>query len=139
MTRHSPWPVLMVGALLAVAALACSIDVSTAHFENARLYKTAAGDDSTRSFEPDDTVFCIVDLKDVEGELPVRAVWSQIEESEEGEIVTQTALGEQAFDSANARLVVELSPPDGGWPKGRYVIDLYLDGDKRETLNFSVK
>jgi hypothetical protein len=145
MLRRAAWPVL-VSVLLVSAALACSIDISTAHLENARLYKTAARDDSTRSFAPDDTVFCIVDLKDVEDTLPVRAVWSQNREpGETGGEDSQNAnpvstpLGEKNLDQGSGQLIIEIPPPENGWPKGSYTVELYLDGDKKETLPFSVK
>jgi hypothetical protein len=139
MPRNNPWPALLVIALLVLAVLACSIDISTAHFENAKLYKSPDAESSTRSFGPQDTIFCIVDLKDVEGTLPVRVVWNQVEESAEDGAIITTQLGYDEFESPNALLVVELPPPEEGWSKGNYTVDLVLDGDKKETLNFTVK
>ena len=138
MPQRSIWAVLFVPMLLALAALACSVDVSTAHFENAKLFKTAVNENPTRSFKSDETVFCITDLRDVEGELPVRIVWNWVEEAEGGEAVI-TPLGEKTFDLGNGQVSIALPPPEEGWPKGSYTVDLYLDGDKKETLEFSVK
>ena len=136
---HSPSrPVVIVLVLLAAAALACSITVSQARFENAKLYKTPAGDDSTRSFKPDNTVYCILQIKDVDGELPMRIIWTHLDEHDD-ETVTRTEIAQEERAVSDGPVTFELTPPADGWPRGGYQAELYLDGDHKESLPFSIK
>lgn len=131
-------PVVIVIALLAASTLACSISVSQARFEDAKLYKTPAGEDSTRSFQPDDTVYCILTVKDVDGELPLRVVWLRRQEDDD-ETVTRTEIAQDERAVSNGPVTFELTPPADGWPRGSYQADLYLDDNHKQTLPFSIK
>ena len=69
MVRLSRCPVRIAAALLIAAALACSVEYSTAHFENAALFQDANGETRTRAFKRSDTFYCITNLKDT-GDTP---------------------------------------------------------------------
>jgi hypothetical protein len=139
MSRIFRWPVWIAAALLIAAALACSVQYSTAHFENAALFRDANGEIRTRSFKPGETFYCIVDLKDTGATpLPVRMEMVQIvmhEDGTQGEI----AVTSEGYDSHSARLTFKLTPPAEGWAKGDYQVRLYLDGEKKVTLDFKIK
>jgi hypothetical protein len=139
MSRLFRWPVWIAAALLIGAALACSVTYSTAHFENAALFRDANGETRTRSFKIDETFYCIVDLKDTGAEpLPVKMEMVQIVTHEDG---TQEAIvtTSEDYDSRSTKLIFTLTPPAAGWAKGDYQVRLYLDGEKKQALDFKIK
>jgi hypothetical protein len=139
MSRIFRWPVWIAAALLIAAALACRVEISTAHFENAALYADASGETRTRSFKVGDTFYCITDLKDTgDHPLPVKMEMVQIVTHDDGtrEEINVTS---EARDSRNDRLIFTLTPPAAGWEKGNYQVRLYLDGEKKVSLDFRIR
>jgi hypothetical protein len=139
MSRLFRWPVWIAAALLIAAALACSVKYSTAHFENAALFREASGETRTRSFKQDETFYCITDLKDTGAKpLPVKMEMVQIVTHEDGtqEAIVTTSEG---YDSLSDKLIFTLAPPASGWAKGDYQVRLYLDGEKKQALDFKIK
>ncbi len=129
--RHVPvWITL---ALLIAAALACSVEWSTAHLENAGTYNDAAGTTKTRGFKPADTIYVRVDLKDTDDEArDVDMVLQQVGTPETNEI------DRERLTTTSGPLIFTLTPPTDRWERGDYRVELYLDGDKKETLEFQV-
>jgi len=120
-------------ALLITAALACSVDWSTAHLENAGTYQDAAGTTRSRGFKPADTIYVIAELRDTDDdERNVDMVLKQAGTPESIELTRKRVT------TTTARLVFTLNPPPDRWERGDYIVELYLDGDKKETLNFQV-
>lgn len=145
-SRRTTRIALVLLGLLALAALACRISISTAHFADPRLYKDPNGDTSTRSYGPDDTLTCRTTLKDADAGTGIRAEWQRalVDEQDgatDGATITgYETVAETDLISGGGLLVFEAAPPDAdGWPKGPYRLRLYLDGDHKETLEFSVK
>jgi hypothetical protein len=139
MSRRPRWPVWIGLALLIAAALACSVEYSTAHLENAGTYKGAGRETKTRAFKPGDTIYCVVDLKDTgDTALEVRLVVEQIV-TREGGAAERINIHREEDPHTSGTLVFSLAPPDQRWDRGKYEIKLYLDGDKKVTLEFTIK
>jgi hypothetical protein len=133
--RKSRWPVWTVIALLVGAALACSIDFSTAHIKDARMTHDQAGETKTKAYGPDDTFYCVVELANAPDDTQTKAIWKvvEVEGWEPGYEV-----GRSEVESGSATLTFEISP-ETSWPPGDYKVELYLDGEKKETLEFKVQ
>lgn len=131
---------LLVITLIGAAALACSVEFSTSHFEDPATYSDAAGTDRTRSFTPDETVYVIAALEDVDGTIPVKVVWKQVVVDTEGSQETRREIELFTHEETlgNGKTVFEHKPP-GAWEKADYKVELYLDGDRRNTVEFRVK
>jgi hypothetical protein len=139
MFRQPYWRVWTGLALLIAAALACSVAFSTAHLENAATYRDPGGETRTRSFGPDDTIYCLVDLKDTDDEaLEVRMILKQVIALDDTR-TEAVEIAREALTSRSDRLTFTLAPPGEGWEKSAYQVELYLDGDKKMTLDFKVK
>ena len=70
--------------------------------------------------------------------LPVKMEMVQIVTHEDGtqeEIVVTS----EGYDSHSAKLTFTLTPPAEGWAKGDYQVRLYLDGEKKQALDFKIK
>jgi hypothetical protein len=126
-------------ALLMLAALACSVEFSTAHLDNAGTYKDPLRQTKTRAFLPLDIVFCIVDLADADKTaLPVELVLKQIVVNPD-QTQDEVELDRQERHSRSDTLIFALTPPGGEWSKGNYKITLYLEDDPKFTLEFRIK
>ena len=135
MIRRWGWRGWTVLALLIVAALACSVEVTTTRFQTAGLYKDPDGQDKTRTFAPQDTVYCLVQVRNAkDGQATVRAVWIAVQDQS-----PDSTISDKEVQTGNGTVTFEAAPPEGGWPPGDYRVELYLNGDKRQTLEFKVK
>ncbi|MCD4685685.1 MAG: hypothetical protein K8S97_07100 [Anaerolineae bacterium] len=144
--RKTPRPVLLVILLLILSALACSIESTTVHIDNPRLYKEPSREASaTRSFRPADTIYCIVDVKDMEDDpATVRIVWYQIVVDEDTADETEVEFARQSYIvTADQELIFPRTPPahmpDQQWERGAYRLKLWINDDHDATFDFKVK
>lgn len=139
MVRRLHPALVMILALLG-AALACSVEVSTAHLENLRTYKAPSREDSaTRTFARGETVYALVDLKDAAHPLTIEAVWVQVIEAPAGGKASVLELARETVEAQDGLLIFAQEPPAEGWPPGAYRLILYLDGLRELTTDFRVR
>jgi hypothetical protein len=129
------WIMIIVGAALAGAILACSFSFSTAKMKNVRLASDKDGKNSTTVFAPADVIYCVVDLANAPQDTKVKAVWKAAEV--EG-YAADTKIDETELKSGSATLTFSLAP-ESTWPVGKYKVELYLNGEKKETLDYTVQ
>ena len=138
MSRRSAWRVWALPAALLLAALACSVTTTTAHFENARLYREAdRASTAARAFSADETIFCLADLKDADGQVPVRAEWVRLPK-EQADPPRATVV-RQELAASDGLVIFEAPPPDGGWTPGPHRIELYVDDHRTASLDFTIR
>jgi hypothetical protein len=124
-------------AALALLALACGFNVSTANFSNAFMAADPDGNQPTTVYAPEDPFYAIVDLANAPDDTTVRAVWTAV--NVEGE-APDTLIDETSITSGDARLTFDLTNAvDMIWPTGTYRVDLYLNDELKESLSFSVQ
>lgn len=130
--------VWMVVLLMIAAELACSVDVSTTHLKDAVLTSDPEGQTRARSYTPDSTFYVAVHLYDAPDGATVRAVW-RITEPDAGQTIQPgTEIGAAEVTRTDGLIVLSLAPTDP-WPLGRYEVDVYLNGRKKDTLRFRLK
>jgi hypothetical protein len=127
---------LVVG-VLALLAMACGFNVSTANFANAFMSADSDGNQPTTVYGQEDVFYAIVDLANAPDDTVVRAVWFAVDaEGEE----PNTQIDDVSVTSGDARLTFDLTNATGMiWPTGTYRVDLYLNDELKTTLNFSVQ
>jgi hypothetical protein len=86
-------------------------------------------------FAQDEVFCCVVDLANAPDDTTVKAVWSVVEA--EG-VEPNYPLDETELTSSDADLHFELSN-DMLWPVGKYKVELYLNGELDQTLEFEVQ
>ncbi|GAB4409285.1 MAG: hypothetical protein Kow00106_02770 [Anaerolineae bacterium] len=127
----------IVPALLALAALACSVRVTTAHFENVRLYREPdRASTAARAFDSDETIYCLADLKEAKGVSAVRAEWVLLPQQTPA---APQVVATQQQDARDGLVVFAATPPPGGWPPGSYRVELYVDDYRTATLDFVIR
>lgn len=134
--RRTRW-VWAVPVWLALAALACSVQVTTAHFENVRLYREPdRASTAARAFDGDETIYCLADLKQAEGVSAVRADWVFLPQQTPG---APQVVATQKQDARDGLVTFAAPPPSGGWPPGSYRVELYVDDYRTATLDFVIR
>jgi len=138
MSRWSAWRAWALAGVLLLAALACSVTVTTAHFENVRLYRQADRESTAaRTFSADETIFCLADLKDADGQVPVRAEWVRL--PQEKTDPPRATVVRQEFVASDGLVIFEAPPPDGSWVPGPYRVELYVDDHRTASLDFTIR
>ena len=138
MSRRSAWRAWALPAVLLLAALACSVTVTTAHFENVRLYREAdRASTAVRSFSADETIFCLADLKDADGQVVVRADWVRLPAQQDDPPPETVVRLEQKAE--NGQVIFKALPPESGWTPGPHRVSLYVDDHRTASLDFTIR
>ena len=128
-------PAWLVAILMVASVLACSIEISTAHFDEPLVAKDPQGEERARAYTPGETFYCVVTLKNAPDDTRAKAIWRAVEVAgQEPDII----IGETEVTSGNGTITFEAAPPEGGWPRGNYQVELYLNGNKTDTIPFQV-
>lgn len=127
----------VVVGVLALLAVACGFNVSTANFSDAFMSVDPDGNQRTTVYGQEDVFYAIVDLANAPDDTVVRAVWFAVDvEGEE----PNTQIDDVSVTGSDARLTFDLTNATGMiWPTGSYRVDLYLNDELETTLNFSVQ
>ena len=122
-------------AVLILAALACDFSFTTANFADAQMARDPEGSDPTTVFSPNDTFYCVVDLDNAPDDTTVSAVWTAVDvEGTE----PNTRIDEVELTTGTGTLHFELSNTNP-WPEGQYKVDLYINDELAQTLEFEVQ
>jgi hypothetical protein len=112
-------------------------DTSTATLSDVRMATDGDGKHPTVVFSPKDTLYCVGNLENAPDNTKVTALW--IASDVEG-LKPNTKLKQISDKGGSGPFQFELST-DGTWPKGKYVVALYLNDAKEPTkaLLFEVR
>jgi hypothetical protein len=128
--------VLILG-VIALTALACGFNLTTANFADAFMAKDAAGNERTTVYAQSDIFYAIVDLANAPDDTVVRADWFAV--NVEGE-QPNTEIDSATVTSGDSPLTFNLTnAADTLWPIGQYRVDLYLNDKLETTLEFEVR
>ena len=125
----------LAGMVWLISILACGFSASTANISYARMARDYDGTDPTTVFTPDETFFCVADLQNAPDGTVIKADWYAVEvEGEE----PKTFIDSAEVTSGSSSLHFELSN-QGPWPVGKFKVELFLNGELKETIEFSVQ
>ena len=126
------WLVLTV---LLLVSLACNFAASTASVSDAYMARDEDGDDPTTVFAQEEVFYCLVTLKNAPDDTALKAVWKtvNVEGEESGMVIDEVELtagsGKHSFSLSNENL----------WPFGTYSVEIYMNGELQQTVEFSVE
>jgi hypothetical protein len=127
--------IYLAAVVLILTTLACSFSASTANIKDAYLTADSDGEQPQEVFSPDQGFYLQVNLANAPDDTVVKASWIAVEvEGVEpnyviDEVEINTGLPIVTFDLVNDNL----------WPQGSYRVDLYLNGDLDQSLEFEVR
>lgn len=134
--RQSLKVTLLFLSILVLAGLACSGSFSTANISDAYMSRDDAGQDRTTVFAPADTTFYLqVQLANAPDDTTLKAVWTAV--SVAGE-TPNLLIDETSLSGGDGNYTFNLQN-DSQWPTGQYKVDLYLNDELNQTLNFTVE
>jgi len=133
--------IVVASLLFAISLTAC--EVTTASLSEATMCLSVDSDmrpvDATDIFATDTPeIFCSVKLSSAPSDTDVKAEWIYVQGELEGmenyliDDYTLTAEG-------TIYLGFSLTEPDDGWPIGEYKVILYVDGEEKLSVPFTVQ
>src|SRR3990170_5527801 len=126
---------VIVLVVLFITTLACGVSASTANIQDAKLAKDYDGNQPGTVFTQDEIFYCVVELANAPDDTTVKASWAAV--AAEG-VDPNFAIDETELTSGSGTLHFQLSN-DNLWPKGKYKVDIYLNGELDRTLEFEVQ
>ena len=122
---------------LMLSSLACEASASTANISNAHMAVDEADSAQTTVYAPDaPSFYCYYDLNNAPDDTVVKGVWTLV--SAEGYDPKQEIDSAEVTGSDNTYYFA-LDRGTDPWPVGEYKIDLYLNDELVETVNFDVQ
>ena len=123
--------------VLVFASIACEFSASTANIANAHLSLDESDTQTVTGYSTDVPAFvCYFDLKNAPDDTVVRGVWTLI--SADGYDSNQEIDSAEITGSDNT-YYFSLGGSTDPWPVGQYKIDLYLNDELVQTINFEVQ
>lgn len=135
MKRNNPLTWIAIG-LMTLTVLACEFSASTANISAATMARDSSGNDATTTFSPDDTFYCLVTLSNAPDDTTVKAVWTAVEV--EG-IEPNHKIDEVSQTTGSNTITFNLTNSSGGWPPGKYKIELFLNDKLDRSIDFVVE
>jgi hypothetical protein len=108
--------------------------LGSAKIEKAYLASDQNGVNRTDTFERDSIFYVIVELKHGPDDSELKAVWTLLESG--GEAVN-TRLDETVIKTGSGKITFSLDN-ETDWQGGNYRVEIYLNGEKEESFDFSV-
>ena len=137
MTPKKLFPIVLCIAALVFATLACNFNASTANISNVHLSRDVDDTEQTSVFAPDDAAFyCFFDLNNAPDDTVVKGVWTLVEADG---FDPNSVIDEATYTSGDNTLYFSLERGADPWPVGKYKIDLYLNEELVQTVNFEVQ
>jgi hypothetical protein len=106
-----------------------------ASLENAVMSRDDSGTELTSVFGPNDVFYCIVDLVNASDDTTVKASWTAVDVQGEN---PDTFIDEAEITQGSGTITFNLTNSNP-WPVGKYKVDLYLNGNLDQTLEFEVQ
>jgi hypothetical protein len=130
-------PFLLFVVVLIFASLACNFSASTANITNAHMATDASDTTQTTVYSrTDPTFFCFYDLNNAPDDTVVRGVWTLV--SAEG-FDANSEIDSAEITGSDDSYYFSLDRAADEWPVGQYKIDLYINGNLVETVEFEVQ
>jgi len=128
-------PILLALSVLILSTLACEFGASTANISDAWLSTDEAGSEHATVFAQDAIIYAQVDLKNAPDDTTLKAVWTavDVQDTDPNLVITETE-----FVTGSGLVNFNLSN-DNLWPTGKYKVDIYMNAELVNTLDFEVQ
>jgi len=123
--------------VLALASVACNFSASTANITNAHMSLDEGDTQSVTAYAPDAPAFyCYFDLNNAPDDTVVKGVWTLV--SADG-YDPNLEIDSAEITGSDNTYYFSLGGSTDPWPLGQYKIDLYLNDELVQTINFEVQ
>jgi hypothetical protein len=122
-------------SITVLTVLACGFSVSTANIKDATMAHDYDGNEPTTVYDGRATFYCIAELANAPDDTTVKAVWTAVQVDG---VAPDTFIDEYELTTGSGTVHFELSN-NQLWPRGKYKVDLYLNDELDQTLEFEVQ
>ena len=131
------FPVLLAVLALVASSLACSLTEMS--LENARMAFDQDGVNVTSTYSSTDVFYAVADLNNAPQGTVLEAKWIAVNvEGYDANFEFQTQSLDITEETFTGTIYFQLSN-DNGWPVGDYKVDLYLNGELKQSVTFNVQ
>ena len=131
------FPVLLAVLALVASSLACSLTEMS--LENARMAFDQDGVNVTSTYSSTDVFYAVADLNNAPQGTVLEAKWIAVNvEGYDANFEFQTQSLDITEETFTGTIYFQLSN-DSGWPTGDYQVDLYLNGELKQSVTFNVQ
>ena len=127
--------ILLSIVVLVAASLACNFSASTASINAAFMAHDQEGTQPTEVFAQDEVFYCIVELANAPDDTHLKAVWTAVDAAE---TEPNLLINETEIDTGSGQVHFDLSN-DSLWPVGSYKVEIYMNDELNQTVNFTVQ
>ena len=120
---------------LILSTLACEFSASTAKISDAWMSTDEDGAERVTAFAQDAVFYAQVDLQNAPDDTSLKAVWTAVEAQD---TEPNFMINETEFVTGDGLIYFTLSN-DNLWPTGKYKVDIYLNDQLTNTLEFEVQ
>jgi len=130
-------PIILFVGMLVFASLACNFSASTANITNAHMATDESDTTQTAVYSHSTpTFFCFYDLNNAPDGTVVKGVWTLV--SAEG-YEANSEIDSAEITGSDDSYYFSLDRAADEWPIGQYKIDLHINGNLVETVEFQVQ
>lgn len=133
--RNNKLKILVIMVILVVVSLACGFSASTANIKEAYLTADEGGTEKTTLYPQDAVFYCIVQLANAPDDTSLKAVWTAVDAQD---TEPNFKIDEVSITTGDGPVTFSL-PNDSLWPLGKYKVELFLNDDLKQTLDFEVQ
>jgi hypothetical protein len=127
----------LLAVVLILASLACNFSASTANITNAHMATDESDTQQTTVYSPStQTFYCYYDLNNAPDDTVVKGVWTLV--SAEG-FDANSEIDSAEINGSDDTYYFSLDRAAEEWPVGQYKIDLYINDNLVETVEFQVQ
>jgi len=127
--------ILFVILVVSLVSIACGFSASTANIKEAYMAEDEEGTEKTSSYPQDADFYCIVELANAPDDTTLKAVWTAVE----AEDVDPDFVIDEVSTTMSDGTVPFILSNDNLWPIGKYKVDIYLNDELNQTLDFEVQ
>ena len=129
------FPMLLALMALILSTLACEFSASTANISDAWMSTDEDGAERVTEFAQEAVFYAQVDLQNAPDDTTLKAVWIAVEVQDTD---PNFVINETEFATGDGLVHFTLSN-DNLWPTGKYKVDLYMNVELANTLEFEVR
>jgi hypothetical protein len=122
--------------VIALVTMACEFSASTAKIDSVTLTADENNVQATQVFGQSDVFYAVVTTKNAPDDTKLKAVWVAVEA--EGVDPNFTILEKELVSEGMDTFTFSLSN-DNLWPVGKYRVDIYMNDELDQSVEFSVE
>jgi len=134
--RNNILKVVLLSSAILLLTISCSFSFSTANIKEAYMARDAGGElEQVEAYTQDEVFLCVADLANAPDDTIVTATWYAVDAQD---VEPNFLLDEATITSGSSQLFFDLSN-NFLWPTGSYRVDLSINDEFSQSVDFFVQ